>query len=83
MGVGVEQTIPIYSPMVSKFTILKPEPKSLEKKTAVYWIRNKYTETPGIDFGEIEGMVMKYKNQLFRAKQVAAEKAAKVKGLDE
>ncbi|KAJ3305351.1 hypothetical protein HDV03_001644 [Kappamyces sp. JEL0829] len=81
MGVGVEQTIPVFSPMVSSFTILRPAPSSLSSKSAVYWIRNKYTDTKGIDFGEIEGMVMKHKNQLFRAKQIASETASKVKGV--
>jgi ribosomal protein L19 len=78
MGVGVEMTFPIFSPMISKFTVLQEPPEKLLGQVACYWIRDKPREC-GIDFGAIEFMVMKHKNQQLRAKQLVAEKAAMVK----
>jgi ribosomal protein L19 len=81
MDVGVEMTIPIFSPMISNITVLKDAPEDIKEKEAknVYWAREKYAKS-SLNFEEIEGMVLKHKNQLFRAKQVLAEKSAKVKG---
>lgn len=78
MGTGVEMTFPIFSPMISKFTVLQEPPENMIGQVACYWIRDKPRES-GIDFGAIEFMVMKHKNQQLRAKQLAAEKAAMVK----
>jgi ribosomal protein L19 len=78
MGTGVEMTFPIFSPMISKFTVLQEPPEKLLGQKACYWIRDKPRES-GIDFGAIEFMVIKHKNQQLRAKQLAAEKSAMVK----
>lgn len=79
MDVGVEMSIPIYSPMITQFTVLKEAPKDIKGSSACYWTRNKYAKS-GLDYQEIEAMVVKHKNQLVRAKQVLSEKALKVKG---
>ena len=81
MDVGVEMTFPIYSPMISNITVLKESPPDIREKgmKAVYWAREKYAKS-SLNFDEIEGMVLKHKNQIFRSKQLLAEKSAKVKG---
>jgi ribosomal protein L19 len=77
MGTGVEMTFPIFSPMISNFTVLQEPPANLLGQPACYWIRDRPRES-GIDFGAIEFMVTKYKNQQLRAKQLVAEKSAMV-----
>lgn len=64
MGTGVEMSIPIYSPMVSRITVLRQN-EALGKLPACYFIRDKVVE--GIDYNEIESMVIKYRNIEMRA----------------
>jgi ribosomal protein L19 len=64
MGVGVEMKIPIYSPMVQKFLLVKEAPESFREMKSVYWLREK--KHPDIQFEEIENIVIKYKNQQSR-----------------
>jgi ribosomal protein L19 len=64
MGVFVEMKIPIYSPMVQKFTMVQEAPESLRDMKSVFWLREK--SHPDIQFEEIENMVLKYKNQQSR-----------------
>ena len=81
MDVGVEMTIPIFSPMISNITVLKDPPEDLKESEMkdVFWSREKYAKS-SLNFEEIEGIVLKHKNQLYREKQLLAEKSAKVKG---
>jgi ribosomal protein L19 len=59
MGVGVEQRIPIYSPMVSRFVVLKES--RFEKVENVYFLRKEKSDL--VDFEEIENLMIKFKNQ--------------------
>ncbi|KAJ3000622.1 hypothetical protein HDV02_004307 [Globomyces sp. JEL0801] len=67
MGTGVEMVIPIFSPMVLKFIVLKDSNVSLEdqKMKDINWIRE-HPEKSGVDFNEIENIVIRYKNQQLR-----------------
>lgn len=61
MGVGVEMTIPIFSPMVTKISVLKEPPADLD--IARLQARK---DKSGVDFDEIENIVIRYKNQQAR-----------------
>lgn len=39
MGTGVEMVFPLFSPMISKLTVLKQPPEQVSGMDACYWIR--------------------------------------------
>jgi ribosomal protein L19 len=59
MGVGIEMKIPIYSPMVKRFVVLKDSP--FDDIKDCYFLREEKSDK--IDFDEIENLMIKFKNQ--------------------
>jgi ribosomal protein L19 len=60
MGVQVEMSVPIYSPMVQRFVVVRGAPASTKDLKTAYWIRDKPCE--GVVLEEVEGIVSKFRN---------------------
>ncbi|KAJ3260524.1 hypothetical protein HK103_000666 [Boothiomyces macroporosus] len=73
MGTGVQMKIPIFSPMVTKITVLQEPPTELEGNTEpIYWAIEE-PEKSGIDFENVENILLKYNNQKIKEKNAAAK----------
>ncbi|KAJ3323662.1 hypothetical protein HDV06_001392 [Boothiomyces sp. JEL0866] len=73
MGTGVQMKIPIFSPMVTKIIVLQDPPKELEDNTdPVYWAIEE-PEKSGIDFENVENILLRYNNQKIKEKNAAAK----------
>lgn len=70
-GVSVEKRVPIYSPMVHSFTVLQPSPpalvRELQDRDEINFAR-KDPKKARVDFGAVELLLLKHRNQELRAK---------------